>query len=1057
MKKLFTALMAVVMLSSVAFAQTNRSARRLAPQEAAKVAVAKSLQKYAPAATAQSAKKNVAVKNGAKTIINTFPYSEGFENGSADWTLIDSDNDGFNWAVASSVGNFNARTGVDCIVSASYDNDGRVALSPDNWMISSQIQLPTSATNFELTWYDAAQDPDYPSETYSVYIATTNTVAGFTATTPVFTTTLTTDAWTKRTVDLSSYAGQNIYVAFRHHNCYDMFFMKLDDIRIGGPSTPEISLAGAVSVRMGDSATYTVSGLGNATLAWSFGGTPSETYSADSTSVTLVWSTAGTFNVIATATNAVGSTSESIEVTVVDCSQLITLPFAASFGNDLGCWNNVSDSTEGTGWFTSAELGLEEGQVASMSAESLFGIIMIDVPVDNWLISPAMEVPTTGGFELAWQVKPYEPTYSGDHYAVYAIANGDTTQLFAETLNANMTDYVQRIASLPASLNGENIQIAFRHFDCEGGYLIIIDSIEVRQLSAPAVSVDGPASVILNAPATFTAVSSNADSYSWTVDGNDASCTASTLNYTFTTAGSHSVEVTATNTVGSSSATMTVNVIAWGDTMFYDDGIFSSAVGTGGEIYWAVKFDAASLANRTYLTNVLVYAYEDGAGTYDVSIYQGGDNAPGTLVTTQSNTVDANHINMWNNFQLYTPVTINANQPLWVVLHSNDIAYPASYSEFCGNYNASYVSLDGAEWDYIQNHSSTLNSTWMVRAVTGDEMPTPTVSISGPATAMAGEEVTFTFHGPVDASYTVDFQGGEFVRATGATVAAPATATGMWNEAGTYTVTVEATNSLGTATATASITIISCDAITSFPYEMGFEAGDDIACWSFVDADGDGYGWDCTQWANSEYTNTGAGAVGSASFINNIGALTPDNWMITPAIQLPAEGGAKISWYVGGVDASFFDENYAVMVSTTGNNPSDFTQTIFDGTVESVDFTEEQASLNAFMGQTIYIAFRHYNSEDIYWMIIDDIEISTNVSINEASEAVVNIYPNPTHNRIVVEGEGIQQIDIIDVNGRTVMSQTKAGAVDMSALANGIYVVRTLTANGVSMQKVIKK
>ena len=42
-------------------------------------------------------------------------------------------------------------------------------------------------------------------------------------------------SWHEYTVDLSSYAGQEIWVAIRHFNCNDMFILDVDDITLGVP------------------------------------------------------------------------------------------------------------------------------------------------------------------------------------------------------------------------------------------------------------------------------------------------------------------------------------------------------------------------------------------------------------------------------------------------------------------------------------------------------------------------------------------------------------------------------------------------------------------------------------------------------------------------------------------------------------------------------------------------------------------------------------------------------------------------------------------------------
>jgi len=157
------------------------------------------------------------------------PFEEGFEASSTTlgcWTIADADGDGFNWGIGGE--GFNVHGGDRCAFSASYDNDLGDALHPDNWLISPAINI---VDNAQLRYWMRGQDPEWAEEHYSVYVATTNTVAGFLATTPVDSGE-TTDEYVETVVDLSSYAGQTVYIAFRHHNSTDMYYLNLDDISV---------------------------------------------------------------------------------------------------------------------------------------------------------------------------------------------------------------------------------------------------------------------------------------------------------------------------------------------------------------------------------------------------------------------------------------------------------------------------------------------------------------------------------------------------------------------------------------------------------------------------------------------------------------------------------------------------------------------------------------------------------------------------------------------------------------------------------------------------------
>ena len=78
--------------------------------------------------------------------------------------------------------------------------------------------------------------------------------------------------------------------------------------------------------------------------------------------------------------------------------------------------------------------------------------------------------------------------------------------------------------------------------------------------------------------------------------------------------------------------------------------------------------------------------------------------------------------------------------------------------------------------------------------------------------------------------------------------------------------------------------------------------------------------------------------------------------------------------------------------------------------------------------------------------------------INTVSNAQVSVYPNPATDMLHVEANGITRIDVIDLAGRIVLSNTQAlNTVNVSGLANGVYMLRTTTTEGVNVQKIVKK
>lgn len=1037
MKKVLCTLMAVLMLSTMAMAQKKTINAPMTRELATKAAAMKGAKQ-----TMSKMTKKMDIP-AAKTIISTFPYLEDFESGRGDWTVIDNDHDGFTWELGATLGGmWGAHSGDECILSGSYDNDNGVALTPDNWLVSSQIQLPATATDFVLSWYDAAQDPDYAGEHYSVYIATSNSISAFTATTAVFTTTLTTDAWTKRSVDLSAYAGQNIYVAFRHHNCTDMFYMKLDDIRVGGPEAPTVSINVPAMAESGTVVDLSASVSGATSFQWTLNGaTPATATTYD---VQATWATPGTYTVVATATNSVGTASDSATIDIYYCATIDSFPYTANLAAGLGCWSNRSDSTEGTGWLPVGEIdGLDEGSVASFSAQSFMGLFMLDIPVDNWLTSPQIDVPATGEYELSWNVKPFDPNFAGDNYSVYAIVGDQTTLLYTETLSSSMTTplssmttWQHRIVSLSAYA-GQTIRVAFRHHDCAGGYVILLDQISITTLSAPYVTLSAPAYAKVNQAVTFTAVSGNAGSYAWTVDGTAVTETSNTLSYTFATSGTHSVQVVATNTVGSTSASATIeaieceaiatipytedfenHIICW-DTISMNHandayfGIVAAseagvAAHSGNNVFQFSSYADANDYNQYLITPEISIAEGSVAVKFWYRGYNEADAFRVLYSTTGNQPADFTH-------ELADFPTVPTTQ--WTLFGA---ALPADAKYVAINYYGDYQ-----YYLYVDDFELTTLSA-------------PTATISGPATAWVNNTVTFTANAVMADTYawTVD---GTAQSSTNGTLDV------VFTTAGIHNIELTVANSQGSATATATIEV------KAWGDTMYYDNG------NFEDAVG-----------------TGGEIYWGVKF--NAADLQNRNYL-THVLFFAAENGTgnyDVRIYQGGDDAPqtlVAQQNYAVSQSMAWQDVLLNTSVQLDATktlwvVLHTTSVEYPAASCAFDG--------NYNSS---WASTDGVEwgsvqalssgsidaswmiraVTGSVAgIDEMEMSSMALYPNPTTGRINIVADGFQMAEVMDMNGRTVMT-TNSTLVDLGNMANGIYMVRVITNNGIALQKVVKK
>jgi hypothetical protein len=154
----------------------------------------------------------------------------------------------------------------------------------------------------------------------------------------------------------------------------------------------------------------------------------------------------------------------------------------------------------------------------------------------------------------------------------------------------------------------------------------------------------------------------------------------------------------------------------------------------------------------------------------------------------------------------------------------------------------------------------------------------------------------------------------------------------------------------------------------------GFESGTLPAGWLSVDVDGDGYKWDNSALEFDVFdAHSGLYCMTSASFRNDVGPLTPNNWLITPAIQVTAT--SELKFWVDAQDPAWSQEQYYVRISTTGTAIGDFTEEIHSA-ISPANWTEVVLSLSQFAGESIHIAFVHANVTDMFFIKIDDVTVT---------------------------------------------------------------------------------
>ena len=188
-----------------------------------------------------------------------------------------------------------------------------------------------------------------------------------------------------------------------------------------------------------------------------------------------------------------------------------------------------------------------------------------------------------------------------------------------------------------------------------------------------------------------------------------------------------------------------------------------------------------------------------------------------------------------------------------------------------------------------------------------------------------------------------------------------------------------------------------------------FEDESQFAEWTLVDYDDDGFGWNYhnnqDQTSDKMTPHDGDGLVYSASYDNEREkALYPDNWMISPEVNL----GGMLSLWACGQDASWCGEVFGVFVCV-GNSidPDKFVQVGTDITATGV-MTEYTFDLSEYAGKTGRFAIRHYNISDMFMLNIDDVCLDVNATYVPDPTIPTNLTADPAATTADVAWDGAE-------------------------------------------------
>lgn len=946
----------------------------------------------------------------------------------------------------------------------------------DEWLVSPVVNLPNDdGLVMKFKYSSEALQGVSPTMDVRVAPCTADGVVDTADWTTVMTLTGVYSNYIERRIFLDTWRGQTVKVAFVRTglggNC-----VYLDRVELLQELEPVFILTAPTHARTGESVTLTAQRVTGATsgLTYTWHSSLLDTTIVTIDTIVLTYPAAGTDTVTLVVSNAYGADTLTVVYPVVDCPAVTTLPWTETFYDGIPCWWKP----EGSNW--------NDDKPSSSHNDNYRALASLYSNNEEWIVSRAIVIPadTAARVVLEWEeAAKMSNIYHQPNYSVLVSTSADLTDLTAYdtllTINSgviiagsNWSIRTLRSVSL-AAYAGQTVHVAFCSHPIIYGSassaqteMLIIDNVTVRTASAPVIALSGPLVAESYDTVTFTATLTEGlpCSYTWHSSLMDTTIVTIDTLFTivYTTSGTDTVTVVATNAYGTSNASTVVNVVNcppatlpwtenfnalsgtaynadgslpdcwrsyWNGNATYAphvinaypynpiNGYFTSGqqallLMAGNANGWdsVVIVESPKIAGglndkrlsfyyqqEYYLRGVLSVGYiQDGVF---VSVADLPQQQTGNTVTVSLGAFPAN-VNrfalLWvqstswygviiDNMELTafdsvptvaiaTPEQVGGDSVLFRAYLTNGISDSLTYSWQSTMADAGQAILtavgDSAYIVYTALGTDTVSviATNAYGVDTAQLLYTypgaPDGVISGPSSVLTDDTNTYATYLLAGSTTGISYSWQSTMAAAGhATMTVSGDTLRMvYLAGGTDTLTLITTNAFGVDTTRRIITVTNCH-ITTFPWTEGFENGMN-SCWYLSTIPGS----TTTNWSirgEYWYAHSGSHYMYSPFATADGDNSSIDAWFILPPVEVPAATSLSLNFYANfqGNSTTHSYPRLTVLVSTLGNATNYFTDTIYSEQTNTLDreYLFGSASLAAYAGQTVWIAFVHGN------------------------------------------------------------------------------------------------
>ena len=529
---------------------------------------------------------------------------------------------------------------------------------------------------------------------------------------------------------------------------------------------------------------FTNASTGAATYSWSFpGGSPS---TSTATNVTVTYATPGNYTAVLTATNAGGSNSitQAIDVLTVP-----TATFASSVNGATVQFDNTTAGATSYSWaFGDGNSSTLEDPTHTYASDGVYQVVLTatnDCGTSTFTQTVTIATPPTAGFNASVQT-----------------GCAPLTVQFNNTSSANASTYAWQFpGGSPSSSNQANPTVVYA---AAGQYSVILTvsnaagSNTVTQTNYITVTTV-PATVFSAAvngyTANFTNATSGATSYQWNF-GDGGTSVEPNPSHVYSNAGTYTVVLTATNACGTSTSTQVVTIVAPPVAAFTASPISGcdsltvqfTNTSAGNPTTFAWQFPGGSPSTSTLENPTVFYA---SPGVYSVLLT--ATNSAGSGSVTQTNYVVVGtaptagfNSSISTNIVSFTNVSTGATSFSW------------SFGDGSSSTSASPVHTYAADGVYtvVLTASNNCGTSTFTQTVTIVTPPSANFTV-GQANGCIPFTVQFTNTSSANSTgFAWQFPGGTPSTSNDANPIV------VYEQAGTYSVTLVASNAAGNSSVT---------------------------------------------------------------------------------------------------------------------------------------------------------------------------------------------------------------------------------------------------------------